>query len=365
MRALAAAGARLGVHPQRHERARPRRRAAARRSCGGRRGGDRRSAERGRRGDGRAAAARIRAPPVAGGARDDDRLRRGLQRRRTRRACRRAAWSSRPRRPRRRAATRSHRVRDGYDRLLQHLAAPLARVRGRAAPGDASSPTSAGRGAGVEVVVARRARRHAVAPARARRADHAAARRAAGAALGAGRGPVRARLAAPRSGARSGGWRWATSSRWCCACASRSAPACWRRSGRDMSFVHLGDAPVPTWWVPRPFPPTMLVGWIAGRRADAIRGAPPRRPRRAPARGAGRARARASGVDAAAVTAAVEDARVFDWGADPWARGAYSWIPVGGLDAPAALAAPVGGPVVLRGRSDRHRSAIPAPFTAR
>ena len=40
--------------------------------------------------------------------------------------------------------------------------------------------------------------------------------------------------------------------------------------GRDMSFVHLGDAPVPTWWVPRPFPPTMLVGWVAGRRADAF-----------------------------------------------------------------------------------------------
>src|SRR5262245_53386322 len=90
---------------------------------------------------------------------------------------------------------------------------------------------------------------------------------------------------------------------------------------RDMSFVHLGDAAVPTWWVPRPFPPTMLVGWVAGRRADRFAA----RYRTAEARlnAALGGLAHALGVEAGAVTAGVEDARVFDWGEDPWARGAY------------------------------------------
>ena len=119
--------------------------------------------------------------------------------------------------------------------------------------------------------------------------------------------------------------------------------------GRDMSFFHLGDAPVPTWWVPRPFPPTMLVGWVAGRRAARFAA----RYRTAEARlhAALGGLARALGLDAGAVTAGVEDARVFDWGEDPWARGAYSWIPVGGLDAPAALAAPARGRLFFAGEA--------------
>jgi monoamine oxidase len=118
---------------------------------------------------------------------------------------------------------------------------------------------------------------------------------------------------------------------------------------RDMSFVHLGDAPVPTWWVPRPFPPTMLVGWVAGRRADRF--AARYRTTETRLRAALGGLARALDLNAGDVTAGVEDARVFDWGEDPFSRGAYSWIPVGGLDAPAALAAPVGGRLFFAGEA--------------
>jgi monoamine oxidase len=119
--------------------------------------------------------------------------------------------------------------------------------------------------------------------------------------------------------------------------------------GRDMSFLHLGRPPVPTWWVPRPFPPTLLVGWVAGRRADAFtaRFATPDARLRAALGGL----ARAVGAPVGRVLGLVEDARVFDWGADPWSRGAYSWIPVGGLDAPAALAAPVAGRLFFAGEA--------------
>jgi monoamine oxidase len=119
--------------------------------------------------------------------------------------------------------------------------------------------------------------------------------------------------------------------------------------GRDMSFVHLGRAPVATWWVPRPFPPTMLVGWIAGRRADAF--AARHRTPEARLRAALGGLAHALGTNAGAVTAAVEDARVFDWGVDPFARGAYSWIPVGGLDAASVLAVPLAGRLFFAGEA--------------
>jgi monoamine oxidase len=119
--------------------------------------------------------------------------------------------------------------------------------------------------------------------------------------------------------------------------------------GRDMSFVHLGRAPVPTWWVPRPFPPTMLVGWVAGRAAETF--AARYRDPEARLRAALGGLAHAVGARADAIIAAVEDAHVFDWETDPWARGAYSWIPVGGLDAPAALAAPVAARLFFAGEA--------------
>ena len=42
---------------------------------------------------------------------------------------------------------------------------------------------------------------------------------------------------------------------------------------------------------------------------------------------------------------------MFDWAEDPWARGAYSWIPVGGLDAPVALATPLAGRLFFAGEA--------------
>ncbi|HEY7374482.1 MAG TPA: NAD(P)/FAD-dependent oxidoreductase [Polyangia bacterium] len=242
----------------------------------------------------------------------------------------------------------AHRVRDGYDRLVNHLAAPLARRAGALRLATVVTEVR-WRGGGAVELVARGA-------------------------LGGPPGRVRARAAlitlplgvlqAPRAAAG----------------AVRFVPALPRAKraaidrlamgnvvkvvlrlrqpvgtgvlaplGREMSFVHLGRAPVPTWWVPRPFPPTLLVGWVAGRRADAF--AARYRDAAARLRAALAGLARAIGASAAALTAAVEDARVFTWADDPFARGAYSWIPVGGIDAPAALGAPIDGRLFFAGEA--------------
>jgi monoamine oxidase len=116
---------------------------------------------------------------------------------------------------------------------------------------------------------------------------------------------------------------------------------------RDASFVLVPGAPVPTWWVAAPLPSNCLVGWAAGPAADRLRG----RGADAVVRAALRGLATGVGASARSLAADLEDVRVFDWGSDPFARGAYSWVPVGGLDAPAALATPVGDCLFFAGEA--------------
>jgi monoamine oxidase len=241
-----------------------------------------------------------------------------------------------------------HRVRDGYDRLLRHLAAPIARVPGALRLATIVTGVRWGGRDGVAVAV-RGALGGQPARLRARAALITlplgvlqAPRSAPGAVSFAPALPRAKRLAIERL-AMGNVIKVVLRLR------EPVGSGVLAPLGRDMSFLHLAGAPVPTWWVPRPFPATMLVGWVAGRRADRF--AARYRDRDARLRAALRGLARALGLRAAAVIAAVEDARLFDWGADPWARGAYSWIPVGGLDAPAALAAPVGARLFFAGEA--------------
>lgn len=117
-------------------------------------------------------------------------------------------------------------------------------------------------------------------------------------------------------------------------------------------FIHVPGAPVPVWWVPLRAEDRCLTGWVAGRAAERLArryAGTAAAERRLAAGLAGLARG--LGVKPAALDASLEDARVFDWAADPFARGAYSWIPVGGLDAPAALATPIGGRLFFAGEA--------------
>ncbi|MES1209820.1 MAG: NAD(P)/FAD-dependent oxidoreductase, partial [Pseudomonadota bacterium] len=110
-----------------------------------------------------------------------------------------------------------------------------------------------------------------------------------------------------------------------------------RKIAPATTFVHVPGAPVPTWWVAAPRPSTCLVGWTAGPAADRLHG----RAAGAAIDAALRSLGRGLAVPVRAMSAALEDAHVFDWADDLFARGAYSWVPVGALDAPAALAVPV------------------------
>lgn len=120
-----------------------------------------------------------------------------------------------------------------------------------------------------------------------------------------------------------------------------------RKIAPATTFVHLPGAAVPTWWVAAPRPSTCLVGWTAGPAAGQLHAKSPGDVVDVALRGL----AAGLGIRPRDLAADLEDARVFDWAADPFARGAYSWLPVGALDGPAALAAPVADRLFFAGEA--------------
>lgn len=116
---------------------------------------------------------------------------------------------------------------------------------------------------------------------------------------------------------------------------------------RDLHFLHVLDAPFPAFWVPRPFDAPVLIAWAAGPKAAALSGQGEARLVRA----AVASLARALGREAASLEEALESAQTFDWARDPYARGAYSWVPVGQLRRQRTLALPVDGTLYFAGEA--------------
>ena len=115
---------------------------------------------------------------------------------------------------------------------------------------------------------------------------------------------------------------------------------------RDGSFFHRAEAAFPTFWNMLPLRAPQLIAWAGGPKADAL---------------AGRDRAAlvacalddlralfGSDVDPAVE---LEAAYAHDWQDDPYARGAYSYVAVGGADARARLAAPVDATLFFAGEA--------------
>jgi monoamine oxidase len=113
------------------------------------------------------------------------------------------------------------------------------------------------------------------------------------------------------------------------------------------NFLQTPDEPVPSWWLAGQPDAPVVVGWCGGPVADRLAG-----------KDGGEivaiavaTLARALGISADLLSAAVRASSVADWSKEPWARGAYSWIPAGALDAAAALAAPVDGTIFFAGEA--------------
>jgi monoamine oxidase len=122
----------------------------------------------------------------------------------------------------------------------------------------------------------------------------------------------------------------------------------WQRAlPEELGFLSTPDAPFKAWWTGYPVYSTVLVAWTGGPHADALGGlSAERRVDRALeglARMLGETRAL---IDGQLIASASQD-----WAADPFARGAYSYVRVGGMRAQASLARPVDNTLFFAGEA--------------
>jgi monoamine oxidase len=123
----------------------------------------------------------------------------------------------------------------------------------------------------------------------------------------------------------------------------------WREIGplEEMLFLHDYDQPLPTWWTPpEPSLPT-LTGWAGGPYAARLAGVAERELLDL----AVGSLAHALGLSPRDVGARLEYHHFHDWGSDPFARGAYSYVRVGGFEAHRTMAEPVAGTLYFAGEA--------------
>ena len=126
--------------------------------------------------------------------------------------------------------------------------------------------------------------------------------------------------------------------------------AFWERiaAGRyhDAAFFHMDGQPIPTFWTQLPIRSRLIVAWVGGPGAVALTGVCPSDLVEKALQGFGEL------FDATALARReFEGGLTHDWGGDPFARGAYSYVAVGGGNARAALAAPVNGSLFFAGEA--------------
>lgn len=114
-----------------------------------------------------------------------------------------------------------------------------------------------------------------------------------------------------------------------------------------LSFLFSDDKVMPTWWTAYPLVTSTLTGWVGGPRATALAAAPDG----AIAGEALAALARTLGVARRDLEGELDGWHLHNWAADPFSRGAYSYVRTGGLEAPGQLAAPVADTLFFAGEA--------------
>jgi monoamine oxidase len=120
---------------------------------------------------------------------------------------------------------------------------------------------------------------------------------------------------------------------------------------RDVSFFHVPGAQIPTFWTCAPARAPLLVAWAGGPRAQAVSaGATPQLLAATATQSLQRLFGRH--VD---VRGHLEGYYYHDWQHDPFARGAYSYVLLGGSEARAHLARPLDDTLFFAGEAtDTH-----------
>ncbi len=115
---------------------------------------------------------------------------------------------------------------------------------------------------------------------------------------------------------------------------------------RDAAFFRCERQPFPTYWTQLPVRSGLVVAWVGGPKAIALSGVAEEDLIGRALNGFG-----ALFNEPALVRKEFEGALTHDWSRDPFARGAYSYVAVGGAGAREALAAPVDDTLFFAGEA--------------
>ncbi len=113
----------------------------------------------------------------------------------------------------------------------------------------------------------------------------------------------------------------------------------------DFGFIHAFNEPIPTWWSDERGP--ILTGWAGGPKADALEDSG----RDELVDTAIKVLSRLFHVSIGSIHRELREVQSHDWRADPFSRGAYSYVPVNGLDLPKLLATPIGNTLFFAGEA--------------
>ena len=116
---------------------------------------------------------------------------------------------------------------------------------------------------------------------------------------------------------------------------------------KDLSFIHAPDELMPTWWTLAPEQTPVLIGWTGGSRAEELLSAGEQAMRNH----ALKSLVTIFGVEQERLEKLLAEVYYHDWYGDPFSRGAYSYVPVGGLEAQAQLAAPIADTLFFAGEA--------------
>jgi monoamine oxidase len=115
---------------------------------------------------------------------------------------------------------------------------------------------------------------------------------------------------------------------------------------RDGGFFRPDGQSFATYWTQAPIRSELIVAWAGGPKAIALSRLPPERIIQTALNGLG-----VMFDEPALVRSDFEGAVMHEWGRDPFARGAYSYLAVGGGRARAELGAPVAGTLFFAGEA--------------
>lgn len=117
------------------------------------------------------------------------------------------------------------------------------------------------------------------------------------------------------------------------------------RDPSELAFMHAPDQPVPVWWTQRALRAPVLVGWCGGPAAAALLARPEADRTEAALASLGHL----FGTGPSLLREQLVSVHHHDWTHDPYSRGAYSFVRVGAVHAPATIAAPLAGTLFFAG----------------